>query len=386
MDNQNNLKFSLVVKNEDFVVRDHRLHQARIMPGVTFLDIIYRFLKMRGFNLREVELRRVLFKEPVVTTEEFDKKVEIIMERKVNYWSVAARSIRIKNGKIISDSFDENLEGECWLNSQVPLKKMDIGSLKQNAARTEDMDYVYSFLRTSGIHHYDYMKALGKLYVGKDYVLGELGLNAPSSQYIDYFQIHPAYLDSSTCVIAMVVLKQTGLDLSNAKPMIPIYIDSFRNVNKLGEKCYVYIPESKIVDPRSRGNSNPEIAYSDIEVYNEYGELAVLFNKFGSKRVRSENLITKLQKTERVTVDNVVFDNQNRVETSGKVKYDMISLKGVFQRDLRTIIAGVMGMESKDIDVEKDFFEIGMDSKALIMSVEELEKKMGNKLYPTLLF
>ncbi|MDP4181239.1 MAG: alpha/beta fold hydrolase [Bacillota bacterium] len=43
-------------------------------------------------------------------------------------------------------------------------------------------------------------------------------------------------------------------------------------------------------------------------------------------------------------------------------------------------------MESKDIDVEKDFFEIGMDSKALIMSVEELEKKMGNKLYPTLLF
>ena len=69
------MKFSSTIKNSDFIVRDHRVHQVRIMPGVTFLDLIYRMLKGKGFVPQEMELHDILFKEPIATTDSYDKKI-----------------------------------------------------------------------------------------------------------------------------------------------------------------------------------------------------------------------------------------------------------------------------------------------------------------------
>ena len=58
----------LTITYDNEIVRDHRVHGVRIMPGVTFLDIILRFFKALGRDPTGIELRDVLFKEPIAVS------------------------------------------------------------------------------------------------------------------------------------------------------------------------------------------------------------------------------------------------------------------------------------------------------------------------------
>src|SRR5262245_14424733 len=50
------------------------------MPGVVFLDMVLRALESRGFAMSELELRAILFIEPIATTEQSDRHVRIRFE------------------------------------------------------------------------------------------------------------------------------------------------------------------------------------------------------------------------------------------------------------------------------------------------------------------
>ena len=68
---------SAILQNDNPILRDHRVHGVRIMPGVVFLDMVFRALRDRGFDIADVELRDILFIEPIATTERFDRKVSL---------------------------------------------------------------------------------------------------------------------------------------------------------------------------------------------------------------------------------------------------------------------------------------------------------------------
>ena len=44
------MRFSVLVKHDDYIVSDHVLHQVRTIPGVTYLDLITRFLAEKGIS------------------------------------------------------------------------------------------------------------------------------------------------------------------------------------------------------------------------------------------------------------------------------------------------------------------------------------------------
>lgn len=60
------------ISHTNYIVRDHRVHQIRVLPGVTLIDMLYR-LAAGYLGERPIELRQIIFKQPVVTSEEFDK-------------------------------------------------------------------------------------------------------------------------------------------------------------------------------------------------------------------------------------------------------------------------------------------------------------------------
>ena len=71
------IECELTLRHEDPLMRDHRVHGVRVMPGVTFLDIVLRLVRARGGEADRCALRDVLFIEPVVVTEEFDQRIRI---------------------------------------------------------------------------------------------------------------------------------------------------------------------------------------------------------------------------------------------------------------------------------------------------------------------
>lgn len=375
------LKFNFIVKDEDFIVRDHQLHGVHIMPGVTFLDTVYRFLKQKGFDTERIELRNILFKEPVVTSESFDKIVQVILENTGNFLTLEARSRKYRDGQILDEEWNLNFQGEVHLEQEKVSKIIDIEVLKKSAVGTMDMDVSYAHLRKCGLYHYERMKLLGAVYEGNDYLLAELQLGELAKQYIDSLYIHPTYLDGTSCVPTIVMLSHPEVDMSVTKPFIPIFIGRFRALDILKGTCYVYVKKGNFTVSQSK-----DIMYSDIEIYDEMGKFAALYEKFGAKQVRTENVIKNLGKGIAVGNSGANTDKAKNLAQLGDLGFKEPTPRNSIEKILRNMVGNVLGISEENVSDEEGFYDQGLDSGNLLKLVRDIEKGIGRTLYPTLLF
>jgi acyl transferase domain-containing protein/NAD(P)-dependent dehydrogenase (short-subunit alcohol dehydrogenase family)/acyl carrier protein len=362
------------------------------MPGVTFIDMIYRLLSTKGFDTRQVELCNILFQEPIATSESYDSKVRIILEESGDFWKVKAESCKIKDGRTLSSVWSSNYQCEMHINRASRSKSIDIEGLKKGASSVLDMEEAYNYLRKININHYEFMKGLGSVYRGKDYMLAEIHLSELARQYVPSSYIHPAYLDASTIVPSLFIFKQRNYseeDLAAMNPSIPIYVESFHCPGRLEEKCYVYVREENVTVSHSQ-----DVLYTDIEIYNESGSLAAMFKRFGTKQVRSKELITGLQRIEtgqeeavQRTVPHVAV-SETALPKRGVSVADLglEEAKTAIEEDLRKMVAALQNRNVDEISLEEGYYDQGLDSVQLLELVKELEKKLGQQLYPTLLF
>lgn len=378
---QDTYQFSFMVTNKDYVVRDHTLYETRMMPGVVFLDMVFRYIIQKGFDPKEVELKNVIFKEPIATQEEFDRKVSVTIFKEKNYYRLQAKSIEWKAGKTIGNEWHDNFETEIH-KSDTPLEKtIDIGKLIQNATVTKDMDVCYEFCRRVGLVHYEFMKLLGKIYIADDYILAEAHLGELAETSRNRFFLHPAFLDGALSVPGALGLGQEGIDTGERKPRIPMFVGSFKACKQLTQKCYVYIDKSNVDLKKIAQTQTKDINYYNIEIFDQTGKLAVFYNKFGVKMVRNQESIHKLLQSEQVKEEHTMV-SKNSVEKNEMPKTDMLSIR----QHILEIVSGLTGTDVEKIKTDVDYYDLGLDSKDLLQMVQQIEKLIHHKLYPTLLF
>ncbi|AZS14156.1 SDR family NAD(P)-dependent oxidoreductase [Paenibacillus lutimineralis] len=381
MDALSDVRFSTVIKNSNYIVRDHRVHGVRIMPGVTLLDMIYRFLQSKGIVLRDIELRKILFSEPISTSEYYDKKIRISFTKRAGFYEVLAQSMRVKGDEVLSGDWDENLRCELHLHlaSTAERKTIDIAAIKNESQRVEDMDYAYSYVRKIDIRHSDFMKGLGKLYYGNRRILAEITLGELAGEYLGHYYMHPCYLDAATLVQGFVVLQD--LDFSQeVHASIPMFIESFRSYEPMKKQIYVYIKDEGYPDGAIK-----DLMYFDIEVYNAQGEEIATFKRWGLKKIRSKDLISRLKKVEPA---------QALLETAGapatlllpEVAAAPADQKEAIASYLKELISSLSGIPGAGLHEAEGFYSQGLNSQHLLEIVKRLEDRLGDSLYPTLLF
>nr|WP_218923395.1 SDR family NAD(P)-dependent oxidoreductase [Bacillus wiedmannii] len=275
-----------IIKNDDYIVRDHLVHDVRIMPGVTLIDIIYRMLQRYGYSMNEVELKRILFMEPIATTELFDKIIEVNIRKKFDVWVVTVKSGKIKNGTSLESEYVVNMQCEVHFNKSFIKKTIDIEQLKSESYEVTHLEQLYSYAGKLGVIHGEFMRGLGDIYEGTDYLLTELNLNKLAKKHTSDFYLHPAILDAST----LIPVKYTGMEQFRTKPSIPIFIESFMAANNLNNSCYVFVSRKNVTV-----TSSQDIFYYDIELYDKHGSIIAHFKKLGAKQIRIKNLIHSLK-------------------------------------------------------------------------------------------
>ncbi len=192
--NEPTKKHSLTIYNSDYIVSDHRVYDVRIMPGVTFFDILYRLLqKELGPNGGDFAIHHALFKQPVVTSPDFDYHVEIALNRFGTGFKAYARGKKRCDGKLCGGKWSDLADFEIHRADPLPNIRKDISRLKQQAARRYDMDRVYSRIRNVGIDHLTFMKALGDVYWSNDFLLADMELSRPAQDHAEFFHLHPSH-------------------------------------------------------------------------------------------------------------------------------------------------------------------------------------------------
>jgi hypothetical protein len=243
-------------------------------------------LKRHGYSVNEVELKRILFMQPIATTEAFDKKIEINLQKKLDIWIATVKTQKIRNSKSLEAEWVVNLQCEVHFNKPAINKTINIEQLKIESSELMDIEKLYSYAGELGVIHGEFMKGLGKIYQGTDYLLAELNLSDLARKHANDFYLHPAFLDAST----LIPVKYTGMEQARTKPSIPIFIESFVMANKLNDSCYVYVSKKNVTI-----TSSQDIFYYDIELYDKNGRIIARFNKMGAKQIRMKEMIHNLE-------------------------------------------------------------------------------------------
>jgi acyl transferase domain-containing protein/thioesterase domain-containing protein/acyl carrier protein/SAM-dependent methyltransferase len=389
MNDAKEFEYLTVIKNSDYLVRDHRVQQVRTMPGVTFIDLVYRCLSKENFDLNCVELRNILFKQPVVTTESFDQQLQITFKSLPGGLAIQAGSRKTQNGKPLESVWKENFQTELYFDKKTESKNINIAQLKRNSYQTVDMDSLYAAMRNAGIDHYDFMKPQGAVYSGTDFLLAELNLGILADQYLNCFYLHPVFLDGAT------ILGSTGFtglqaNNSNARPFIPIHIESFQALARLTSPCYIYVKKQD-----ARVTAAPDIFYSDAELYNEDGKRCAYFRKLGVKQVRSESVMKNLAMNvspkgvgaPHLTLETTSLSTSDPEPGQAMTAENRAMLvQKSLELDLQKIIAGIINKSISDINLNASYYDQGLSSGDLLQIVQYLERRLGRQLYPTLLF
>jgi len=221
------------------------------------------------------------------------------------------------------------------------------------------------------------MKGRGRLYKGRDYLLAEIHASELARQYLDDFYLHPAYLDCSTLIPFL-----HATDAEIVTPYIPLHIESFQARERLGDICYVYVPGAK-----ASGLSH-DIVSSDYELYNRSGQKIASFQRLSAKRIRSKELITRLEDPAQTDESGAAQYQLTSQQTASAAAATTGQIESPEEMEihLQAMVARALKKKTEEIRREVSFYDQGLDSRDLLGLVKELEQKIGKQLYPTLLF
>lgn len=365
MQKLNSFQYESRIHYDDYITRDHRVEGIRILPGVTFLDMIARILENENISVKDVVFQNILFQDAISVTEEYDSDIVTKATKLTDdKYQVTVESNRVKGDRktepvTYSNYSGQLVEDNCEEPSIAPVKQwMD------EAEPFKDMEDVYSNTRKLNIVHYDFMRAQGKIWKGKDYLIARLSLGDLAKEYEDEFYIHPCLLDAST----IVALSMHHENYMQSRPYIPIYLKKFKVYRPLSGDCYVYVPFTMTTGMKPR-----DVYYSDFTIYNEKGEAVAEFEKLAAKQVR--------------TKDSLVNKKKAKVQTTREVSAEGKPVtEKMIKSDLKRIIADIIKIPEEDINDTSVFYDLGLESSDLLDIVHILEQRVNEELYPILLF
>src|SRR5690349_21161493 len=126
--------FSQEISDSNYIVRDHRVHDIRTLPGIALLDLIYR-LSGAYLGTQAIELKRILFKLPVVTAKHFDQKILVTFTPVESFWKVTVTSQKIKNSRLLNTQPDENMECLLFLRESLNSTKLEVDRFIASSTR-----------------------------------------------------------------------------------------------------------------------------------------------------------------------------------------------------------------------------------------------------------
>lgn len=277
----------LVLHDSDFIPQNHRVHGVSVLPGVTFLDMVWRVLRACDLDLGTAELRRIVFSEAVVTADGRGREIRLRFGDRTGHREVVGESRRLDGARPLGP-WRENFRAQVCLDAapvvEPPLQPASRRGEPAVGGRSLTMADMYAHTRSRHIVHGAAMSCTGTLRIASSELLAELTLARPDPAAEEWFHLHPAKLDAAT----IVAYAQTHERTVVAEPFIPMFIERFRAPRPLHGAFFVHVPHRETL------GQSADLFDSDLLLYDELGRLAARFDRLTCKRIRRPDLIRRL--------------------------------------------------------------------------------------------
>nr|WP_127483821.1 SDR family NAD(P)-dependent oxidoreductase [Paenibacillus ehimensis] len=370
------------LRHSDYFVQHHRVHGICTLPGVVLLDMVYR-LSASSLRTQAIELRNVVFKQPIVTSEQFDIDIYAAFTQFEDYTEITVSSRKVLSDKNADTDAAVVVNMECqlyMLYGTEAERRPGIPALNRQADKRWDMDEVYAFARKADIEHFAFMKTLGTVYRQGRHEWMELQLSSLAERHLDKFYAHAALLDGSTFAgTSFRMARNASQEVAVDTPYIPFTIERFVVYDKLPAQIYTYTEQTE-----SDMSTDADMISRSIAICNEEGKVLAEFSNLKAKRIRRPQLITGLIEAAPQPGPNAARAELRQAARPENADDD--DVEAAIAAFLKREIASVLNTSAERIDHQAGFYELGLDSIQLLEFVKLLERKVRASLYPTLLF
>ncbi|AJP04992.1 hypothetical protein TU94_29680 [Streptomyces cyaneogriseus subsp. noncyanogenus] len=371
---------------DDALLDGHRVHGRRLLPGLAWIDLLYGcFAELvpevpyAGLALRELTIYRPL---SVDTGREAVIRIEARAED-ASAWRITVTDAaphgpgRSALPYITAEA--HRTERTAVGGAQVPADVLDV--LRAAGAGTRDLEEVYRSARADALVHSGPMKAVGAVYgAGGDLWL-RVALDERAADGDRDRLFHPALIDASAVAANEAVLGAgTAADGTPcaARPLfLPLHYGSFQAGAPLGRSCYTRVRRDSV---RRRA----DLLTLTMEFFDTEGCKIGELRDLTTKAVRDAAHLGPADPGPARRVDVPAVSGHEAAGTAETAVEALTPQEA--EAAVAEVVAARLGLPADRVARHSSYYELGLDSAALLGMARDMEARLGTRLAPTLLF
>lgn len=362
---------SQLFKDGEPFTEGHKVFGKRILLGVTHISLVIdAFRKIFPVDV-PISIGKIFFIEPIIlrdseivailprfkNTEEevhFSNSFAVVTDNQTDLKNISF----VKKGSTSVLSFhldEENLDTvniEYYINECIDQVK---GSEIYN--NLNEIEYSPS-LQT--IHH---------VYHGKDYSLAKLKISEEILSLDTKYYLHPALIDGAILATLCSLIRH-----SKQETYIPLFIKNVIVYRQINDTCWCLGSITK---------NTSELITCNFSLIDSQGNICAVFNEVSCKRVKDLSIIL-----ENETINHSPKSKENIDKNINLSEVKIMNLDNMYELIVEYMINKIAShlVENVEIDLEKNYMDLGLESSSLIKIASEIESEIGIELYPTLFF
>ncbi len=357
------MKEQLLLDVRHPVLRHHQVHGQHVLPGLAYIDLLFQTFRDHGHDYAGLELRHLSIYAPIVVAEDAEILLDIdATEDDGRRWRVVIDGQRCRHGvptgqKTRYVTVDVHRAAPAVFDERID------PALVKAAAHTEiSSEQIYQAYARRGLAHTGLMKPRGTVYAADGDLYAELSIADEALSSAASLMFHPALIDGAAVVVGGALEARSGHDDALR---LPLAYESFRASALLQRAC---IARVRAGARRHR----QEVDFLSLEFFDESGRKIAELQHLACRVVREHNAFA------------VAPAGQ---PSNGRGHREAPPVPGAgLEPFLRGLVADRMSLPTESIDRRRTFFEMGLDSAALLDLVRAIETKVTGTLSPTLLF
>ena len=427
-------RFSSTFTGAEFFLRDHQVKGEKILPGVAYLEMAREAVHQASGSSVEnhqcIHLKNVVWARPIAVEEQPQE--------------VHTGLFPEESGEIAYEVYADNPnqeeeplvhgQGEATLASISGAMFMDLADLqKKFGEKSLNPTECYEVFKAMGIHYGPAHRGMQKIYIGDNEVLAKLSLPASVIATKDQFTLHSSLLDSA--VQASIGLEQINHQTSTIKlPYLPFSLERLEVISCCRETMWAWLRYSDDPSTNLRTGSSPpnKMRKLDIDLWDEAGKVCGRLRGFSFQTSEGEHIhseefpprLRQLMDKEDISISasydrppkntldppssgldlfihQGVYESQQDIQrslpiersSSSKVKTHSVvppaqkeMSKEALQKELAASLVKILCMKPNEMDIEKQFTAIGLDSVLGVEWIREVNKKYGLSIAATQIY
>lgn len=261
------IRFNSPLQGEDFIMRDHRVGEQRVLPGVAYLEMA----RVAGLlasdadpkkTVAGVQLQDIAWVKPVSMASGADRTdLEIVLSNDADGVNWEIRTAGDHDGQYHAEgrlNFGDNR-----------VEQIQLSAVRDRCPRLIDKTSLYQMFAHMNLHYGPSFQSIEKLHANGSEALAELLLPNHLQADFDSFLLHPTLVDGA--LQAVTGLLQEG-ELQSRDPQLPYALGSLEILHPLQPRCFAYV--------RYAGSAAGNMKKYDIRLLDGHGNVLVRLKDF----------------------------------------------------------------------------------------------------------